>query len=90
MGAQGCALGTQDGIQFFPAVETDRPVIDTNGAGDGLAVGFLSSYVLDNFSVGHSILRGQIAARRTCTRKASSSNLITAEQLDQFFRAQIS
>jgi sugar/nucleoside kinase (ribokinase family) len=24
-------------------------VIDTNGAGDGLAVGFLSGYVLDGF-----------------------------------------
>jgi sugar/nucleoside kinase (ribokinase family) len=90
MGAEGCALGTQEGIQFFPAVEIDRPVIDTNGAGDGLAVGFLSSYVLDNFSVSHSILRGQIVARHTCTQKASSSNLITAEQLDRIFRATIS
>jgi sugar/nucleoside kinase (ribokinase family) len=87
-GADGCALGTQAGIQFFPAVELDAPVIDTNGAGDGLAVGFLSSFVLDHYSLTDSICRGQITARYSCTLKASSSNLITAEQLDHYFRTQ--
>ena len=38
LGSEGCALGTQEGIRFFPAVEMTKPVIDTNGAGDGLAV----------------------------------------------------
>lgn len=87
MGARGCAMGTDKGIEFFPAVEMEAPVIDTNGAGDGLAVGFLSSFMLDNFSLSDSIFRGQIAARYTCTQKASSSTLITAEQLDGFFRS---
>jgi acarbose 7IV-phosphotransferase len=81
MGARGCALGIQDGIQFFPAVNLDGPVIDTNGAGDALSVGFLSSFLLDGYSLQDSILRGQIAARHTCTIRASSSNLITAEKL---------
>jgi sugar/nucleoside kinase (ribokinase family) len=87
-GAEGCALGTQAGIRFFPAAEMDAPVIDTNGAGDGLAVGFLSSFVLDRYSLADSIRRGQIAARYSCTLKASSSHLITAEQLDHCFRTQ--
>ncbi len=85
MGAQGCAVGTKDGIQCLPPVETAKPVIDTNGAGDGLAVGFLSSYVLDKYSLQASAMRGQIAARYTCTQKASSSNLISSEQLTQHF-----
>jgi sugar/nucleoside kinase (ribokinase family) len=85
MGAQGCALGTKDGIQFFPPVEMDAPIIDTNGAGDGLAVGFLSSYILDKYSLQASVMRGQIVARYTCTQKASSSNLITSEQLTHYF-----
>ena len=76
MGAQGCALGTRDGIRYFGPVAMDVPVIDTNGAGDGLAVGFLSSYVLDGYSLEDSIRRGQIAARYTCTQKASSAQLI--------------
>jgi sugar/nucleoside kinase (ribokinase family) len=87
MGAEGCALGTRNGIQFFPAVEMETPVIDTNGAGDGLAVGFLSSYVLDGYSLSDSILRGQITARHTCSQKASSSNLITLEELDRYFHS---
>jgi sugar/nucleoside kinase (ribokinase family) len=86
MGAQGCAVGTKDGIRFFPAVELDAPVIDTNGAGDGLAVGFLTSFVLEGYGLADSIWRGQIAARYTCTQKATTSHLITPAQLDGHFR----
>lgn len=87
MGARGCALGTRDGISYQPAVALDMPVIDTNGAGDGLAVGFLSSFVLDGYDLQAALLRGQIAARHTCTQKASSSQLITTAQLDRHFQA---
>ena len=87
MGAQGCAVGSRDGVQFFSAVEMEKPVIDTNGAGDGLAVGFLSSFVLDGYSLTDAILRGQITARYTCAQKASSSSLITPEQLERYFQA---
>ena len=87
MGARGCAMGTQAGVEFYPPVEMEAPVVDTNGAGDSLAVGFLASYVLDGYSLGDSVMRGQIAARHTCTLKATSSNLITRQKLDQIFRA---
>jgi sugar/nucleoside kinase (ribokinase family) len=81
-GAQGCALGLQNLIRFFPPVELPAPVIDTNGAGDSLAVGFLTSYVLDGYSLEDSIRRGQIAARHACTLKASSTDLIDRTGLD--------
>lgn len=86
MGARGCALGTKDDIQFFKPAQLEAPVIDTNGAGDGLAVGFLSSFVLANYTLHDSIQRGQITARYTCTQKASSSNLITPKELEFYFR----
>jgi sugar/nucleoside kinase (ribokinase family) len=85
LGAAGCALGTQAGIRTFEPMALDVPVIDTNGAGDELAVGFLSSYVLDGYSLEDSIRRGQIAARYTCAQKASSSRLISAELLQHYF-----
>ena len=85
MGAQGCALGTGQGIQFFPPEPMDAPVIDTNGAGDSLAVGFLTSYVLDGYSLSDSIRRGQICARYACTIKASTSDLINRQQLEYYF-----
>lgn len=86
LGSEGCALGTQEGIRFFPAVEMAKPVVDTNGAGDGLAVGFLCSYVLDGYNLVDSILRGQITARYTCTLKASTSDLITRQRLERYYR----
>jgi sugar/nucleoside kinase (ribokinase family) len=82
MGSRGCALGTSDGVRYFPPVEMDRAVVDTNGAGDGLAVGFLTSYVLDGYDLEDSVLRGQIAARHTCSLKATSSELISPEELE--------
>ncbi len=87
MGARGCALGTSDGVAFYPPVEMEAPVIDTNGAGDGLAVGFLTSYLLEGYSLEDSILRGQIAARHTCTQRGTSSSLITAGQMEARFGA---
>lgn len=87
MGAQGCAVGTATGIQFFPPVTLDTPVIDTNGAGDGLAVGFLSSLVLDRYGLEAAVQRGQITARYTCTQRASSDTLINREQLESYFQS---
>lgn len=72
-----------DGVTFFPAVDGDDGIIDTDGAGDGLAVGFLTSYVLDGYDLADALRRGQIAARHTCTLKATTSQLITPEQLTQ-------
>jgi sugar/nucleoside kinase (ribokinase family) len=85
LGPQGCLLITRDGQEHFGPVEMAEPVIDTNGAGDGLAVGFLSSYVLEGYSVEESIKRGQIAARYTCAQMAASSSLITAGKMADYF-----
>lgn len=82
MGSRGCMLGTRHGLSHFPPVALELPVLDTNGAGDGLAVGFLTSHVLEGRSLEEAILRGQIAARHTCAQRASSSALITREELE--------
>jgi len=86
MGQKGCALGWKQGIEYFPALDIGKPVIDTNGAGDGLTVGFLTSYLLEGYTIQESVLRGQIVARYTCGLKASTSNLITKPELDGFFQ----
>lgn len=84
MGAKGCALGTAEGIRYFDPIDMEAAVIDTNGAGDGLAVGFLSSFYLEKMSTAESIRRGQIVARYTCTQKADTSHLLTRSQLDAY------
>jgi len=58
MGEKGCALGTKDGIYSFEVLELPDPVIDTNGAGDGLAVGFLSGIFGEKLSLTDAIRRG--------------------------------
>jgi len=84
MGPRGCALGNSGGIQYYPAAVMDLPVVDTNGAGDALAVGFLVSRVLEGRSLEDSIHRGQIAARYKCAQMASSERMITRELLDHY------
>jgi len=87
MGAEGCALGTREAgrvdLRRFPALSLPEPVIDTNGAGDSLAAGFLSSHVLQGLPLEASILRGQLAARHACAQRATSARQITKAQLDR-------
>lgn len=82
MGARGCALGTREGILHFPPEPSPLPILDTNGAGDSLAVGFLTSHILEGRALPESIRRGQIAARHCCSLRGTSAGLITATQLE--------
>jgi sugar/nucleoside kinase (ribokinase family) len=85
MGSRGCAVARKGYFRRFPAPALPEPVVDTNGAGDSLAVGFLVSYVFDGFGLEDSVLRGQIAARHACTLKGNSDLLITRRQLDTLY-----
>lgn len=80
-GGLGVAIASTDGIRVYPPPRSDLPVVDTNGAGDALAVGFLAAHVLQGLSVEEAVLQGQLAARWTCAQRASSSTLVTADQL---------
>ena len=57
-------------------------VVDTNGAGDALAAGFLHSYCIEGISLEQAVFRGQILARYVCSLKAPKSNLLNHAQLD--------
>jgi sugar/nucleoside kinase (ribokinase family) len=83
MGSRGCAVATaSEETRFIEAFKSGRPVIDTNGAGDALAVGFLSSLIFDGYDIMESIRRAQIVARHACEIRGSSSELITREELN--------
>lgn len=87
LGAKGCALGTRQGLRTFPPISLPAPVVDTNGAGDSLAAGFLASHILQGLPLEQAVLRGQLAARHACAQRASSSNQITGRQLEQLASA---
>ena len=70
-------------VTRHPAVDLERPVVDTNGAGDSLAVGFLSGLVLEGRPLDAAVRRGQIVARWCCTLRSDSAHLITRDALDR-------
>ncbi len=84
MGPRGVALGDANGIVYYPAIELDLPVVDTSGAGDAFASGFLVSRVLESRSLEESVVRGQICARYKCGQRSTSANMITHVLLDQY------
>jgi sugar/nucleoside kinase (ribokinase family) len=87
MGARGAVLGAPDGLRWFEPVAHERPVVDTNGAGDSLAVGFLASWRLDGFPLDAAVQRGQLLARHTCTLVAGDDGFLTRRELDERFAA---
>jgi len=84
MGAEGCAITTNTGIKHYPAVPLDLPVVDTNGAGDAFAAGFLVSRVLEGRGLEEAVRRGQICARYKCAQRSSSANMITRALLEHY------
>ena len=86
LGADGAlAVARGDEVRHHPAPPLALDIIDRNGAGDSLAVGFLDAYVLDGTGIDEALLRGQVAARWACSR-VGSENLIDRQQLDDLVR----
>jgi acarbose 7IV-phosphotransferase len=81
MGARGCALATTAGYRTFAPEQLAAPVVDTNGAGDALAVGFLDAWALEGREPAEAVRRGQLAARHACTLRGTSAGLITRAEL---------
>ena len=68
-------------VRHLPAIEfRDRPVVDTNGAGDAYVAAFLARY-LDGVSWYDAALAGSIAGAWACGSPGTHTNLITAEEL---------
>ena len=86
MGAKGCAVATAGDIRFYPPVDLDLPVVDTNGAGDSLAVGYLTARVFMDMTTAEAALRGQIAARHACSLRSDSDHLITQKEFESYLK----
>ncbi|MHA2030671.1 MAG: carbohydrate kinase family protein [Candidatus Kariarchaeaceae archaeon] len=84
-GSKGCIGATREEIVSYPPVSVQSPVVDTNGAGDALATGFLSSYYFHNYDFEKSILRGQLNARSACSIKSKPLELSTLDQLNLLY-----
>ena len=79
MGADGCLLNDEDGVAHFPAVR-DFPVVDTTGAGDGFAGGFLA--VMDSGGTPRQGCRvGNLVAARVIAEAGGHTAVPSAMEL---------
>lgn len=82
LGSGGCLAGDESGIRRFPAIAEGPPIVDTNGAGDSLAVGFLWARVLKQHSLEQAVHAGQLCARHCCTLRGTSVGLLGLAELE--------
>lgn len=86
MGGRGCLVADDHDVRRFSPPPCDLPLVDTTGAGDALAVGFIAAHVLERMPLERAVLRAQLGARHTCAQRATSDTLVTRARLDELER----
>jgi sugar/nucleoside kinase (ribokinase family) len=81
-GAAGCRVATRDTPEVcrYPAVAPERPVIDSNGAGDGFSTAFMSRWLIGR-PIEECVLAGSVSGAFACGAPGTHEELITADQL---------
>ncbi|MCB8901572.1 MULTISPECIES: adenosine kinase [unclassified Streptomyces] len=79
-GAEGASLLTAAGLVHVPAVTPREPVVDSNGAGDAFAAGFLFGR-LTGEDLDRCALYGAVAGAYACTVPATGSDAIDRARL---------
>lgn len=85
MGSRGVMMSYQGKVERFPAVEWFSPVVDTNGAGDALAVGFCHAHLLRGEDAETAVWKAQLLAKYVCTLRATTEGFLTADQVEEVF-----
>jgi len=81
MGSRGSLVAGRDLFVHRPAIVEGPPGVDTNGAGDCLAVGFLVGHVLEGRPPAEALLWGTVLARHCCTLQGTNDGLLTKAEL---------
>jgi acarbose 7IV-phosphotransferase len=82
-GAAGCRVLTRadDREQRFPAVPPERPVVDSNGAGDAFSTAFMSRWFAGR-PIEECALAGAVSGAFACGAEGTHEQLITSPELD--------
>jgi sugar/nucleoside kinase (ribokinase family) len=82
-GADGCrVLARADGVvHAFPAVVPERPVVDSNGAGDAFSTAFMRSW-LAGAEPAECVLAGSVSGAYACGSAGTHEEMIDAATLD--------
>ncbi|MFF4534665.1 adenosine kinase [Streptomyces aureus] len=79
-GAEGAYLLSDGEVTHVPAIDPPTPVVDSNGAGDSFAAGFLYGR-LTGETPGRSALYGAVAGAHACTVPATRADAIGRAEL---------
>jgi len=79
MGNRGCAAYHNGEIVKQDALSGLNPITDTNGAGDALAMGFITAFMIEKLSLEKSLKKAQILARDICSLKNPKSSFLSNE-----------
>ncbi|MEU0238957.1 carbohydrate kinase family protein [Nocardiopsis sp. NPDC006198] len=87
-GAEGChvLVRGEEVPRHFPAVRPERPVVDTNGAGDAFVSGFLYAY-LGGAPVEECVLAGSVAGAFTCGSAGTHSDFVDRDAMERLVAA---
>ncbi|MEV6866026.1 carbohydrate kinase family protein [Streptosporangium subroseum] len=82
-GADGCRMLTRaDGVvRAFPAVTPERPVVDSNGAGDAFSTAFTRAW-LAGAEPAECVLAGSVSGAYACGSAGTHEEMIDAATLD--------
>ena len=82
-GAAGSRILTREHpeVRRFPSVTPERPVVDSNGAGDAFSTAFMSRW-LTGGSVEECMLAGAVSGAFACGALGTHEEIITASQLN--------
>lgn len=88
MGARGAILGVEGAVEHFAPLDHPglAPVVDTNGAGDALAAGFLCAWAFEGCRPVDALRRAQASARIACTQRADQKVFATREEVEGVLR----
>ncbi|BCJ49935.1 ribokinase [Actinoplanes sp. NBRC 14428] len=83
-GAAGCRVLTRaDGRERrFPAVPPERPVVDSNGAGDAFSTAFMSRWFAGR-PIAECVLAGAVSGAFACGAEGTHEQLIGADELER-------
>jgi sugar/nucleoside kinase (ribokinase family) len=83
-GANGCFVLERGSttVRHFAAVQPDRPVVDSNGAGDAFLTAFLHTR-FDGGTIEACVLAGSISGAFACSHHGTHEVQITAQQLEE-------
>ena len=82
LGADGCAVATSEDRVELPAESAGTTIVDTDGAGDTFAAGFLAAIISGAEPVTAARIAGQVAAKAIAVEGPMTVTLTPADLAD--------